>query len=558
MIATIILVFVLLFCIFYIYSLKRENSHLINNEQILKSVNKNVNEGIFRVREDQNLIYVNNELARMFGYNSPDQLVGKQTEQLFKRPEEYNLIGDFLRRETSISNQEVQFKRKDRTTFWGYMSCTKVRCKDGLIYFDGAIRDITSQKRAQDLLHYHAQMQKILLNVSSRLMIISEDKVDNAFDQCLTELGELVDADRVYFFKYDFTENTCSNTHEWCRTGIPSVIDYSQSIPLDDSLYDLLKCHFDGRHLYIPNVLEMQNGTSKEIFLEQDIKSLLSVPMMNEGKCTGFVGFDSVREHRQYSENEIAMLKLFANMSMNVLRRVQNHVKLRKLLEKSIEQNERLKEFSYITSHNFRAPIANLMGILETIKYEPFDSNYFEMLQLSTQKLNEILDSINQLLNFETNVSLLEKKQCNLNEAIQRVLSQYTDIIKQKNVNVTMDIPDSVTIDGYISYLENILKQIIANALKYGITEKSQNIDISVAKNDSNLILSIRDFGLGFNFQKYENKLFKPGTRLHSQLADGQGIGLFISRYLAEAMDAKVMINSSENVGTEVSIIFIT
>lgn len=556
MLTTSIVSVALLLCIIKIVHTKKSLLKLKADQDLLASINRNINEGIFRVKKIRELVYVNEELASIFGYDSPEELLGKNTETLFCHSEDYTSIGETLLAGEAITNKEIQFRRKDGSLFWGYLNSIKVKCKDGNTYFDGAIRDITEQKEARDKFHYHSEMQRTLINVSSRLMILSKESVDSSFTQCLEDLGKLVGADRAYFFSY-LSAETCRNTHEWCSEGISPMIDHSQDIRLDADLKSLLRCHFEGAPLYISNVSEMPEGTAKQIFLEQDIKSLMSVPMMDGDNCIGFVGFDSVRDYRQYSETEIAILKLFANMVMNVNRRIKNLERLNVLLEKSNEQNERLKEFSFIVSHNFRGPVACLMSIIELYRQEKTDENLFKMLEDPIQKLNDIMQSMARLLSFENEIMKLEKEPCNLHQTITKVIGLIEHSLNKNGVEIKLDISSELAIEGYPGYIENIFYQVIHNAMKFGVTDTHKEIEISCQRlNGSKTLIAIKDQGLGFDQDKYSSKLFKPGTRLHAHLADGQGIGLFLAKYQMDLIGGNISIESIEGLGTKVQLEF--
>ena len=69
-------------------------------------------------------------------------------------------------------------------------------------------------------------------------------------------------------------------------------------------------------------------------------------------------------------------------------------------------------------------------------------------------------------------------------------------------------------------------------------------------------MIAIKDFGIGLDYEKYASKLFKPGTRLHAQLSDGQGIGLFLAKYQMDLLGGEVSLSSSEGKGTEVQLSF--
>lgn len=119
------------------------------NEQLLKSINHNINEAIYRSINRKGLVYVNEAFVRIFGYSSVEEVLKLNAIKLYYNANERRILGDELVEKGSISNKEVQFVRKDGTTFWGLLSSITIKREDGETYFDGAIRDITEQKEAE-------------------------------------------------------------------------------------------------------------------------------------------------------------------------------------------------------------------------------------------------------------------------------------------------------------------------------------------------------------------------------------------------------------------------
>lgn len=129
---------------------ERESDKKIReNEQLLKSINRNINEAIYRSVYNKGLIYVNEAFVRMFGYDSADEIIKGDAINLYQDPEQRKALGDELVEKGYYNDKEVLFKRKDGSTFWGLMSSITIEGDDGQVYFDGAIHDITQIKKAE-------------------------------------------------------------------------------------------------------------------------------------------------------------------------------------------------------------------------------------------------------------------------------------------------------------------------------------------------------------------------------------------------------------------------
>ncbi|UXX79104.1 ATP-binding protein [Reichenbachiella carrageenanivorans] len=415
-------------------------------------------------------------------------------------------------------------------------------------FLQATIRDITKEKQAEKELKTQTELQSILMKISSKYINTPLETVHQVIHDSLREIGKFVKADRSYLFEFDAINKTISNTYEWCAQDITSVIAESQQLPMNE-IKELVDPLFNGDYIYIADTARMIDSNSKNILITQEVKSLLTVPLMHGPNCIGFVGFDSVVNHQTYTSKEIAILKLYSDMLVNIQMRTEKQMELEQLLYTTKDQNKRLKEFSYITSHNLRASVANLIGLSDMIEVIPESREYLSMLKITTQKLDKSLTNINDLINFENENDLLEKVDCSLSEAVQRVLKLTNQIMKHKEVELTVDIEESHTIKAFPAYLDSIFHNLITNALKYGITDTAKKLSIRANKETSGTSIFIQDEGLGIDLTKYRNKMFQIGTRLHD-ISDGQGLGLFMTKRQLEAMGGHIEVDSQTNLGT--------
>ncbi len=534
----------------------RETSRLAKaSDRLLQNISTNINEGIYRSVLGKGVIYVNDEFVRMFGYGKPEEIYDRKVIDLYLNPGEREKLVEELVEHGAISNREVELKRKDGSTFWGYMSSIKTEGENGAIYFDGAIRDITKQKESDEALKYYASMQKVLINLSSEYINMPVELVDESIVSSLEELGKFVNADRAYIFEYNLDSQLYSNTFEWYRKGIRSVIDECQNLRMDQYPV-LVDNHLEGKPVFIPDVSLLEEKESREMLQSQDIKSLITVPMMSDDQCMGFVGFDSVRNFRSYTEDEILLLKVTAEILVNIVTRSRNQKQLEKLLVTTNMQNKRLKDFSYITSHNFRSSVANLIGLANVLESDPTNKEYLGMLKTTTSKLNDAIDNINELLNFENEVSRLEPENVNLLETVNGVLELNNQIIKENEIEIKTDIEKNMIINGSTTYLISIFNNLITNAIKYGTVEGSKKIEISAKKLNKEILVMIKDHGLGIDLGRFKEKVFKLGSRFHSRESEGQGMGLFMTKQQTEAMGGRIDLESEINKGTTFKLYF--
>jgi len=200
--------------------------------------------------------------------------------------------------------------------------------------------DITERKNAEKEQKYQYMLQSILMNIASHYINIPLEKVDDTINRSLKELGQFAMADRVYIFDYDWENDECHNTYEWCNDNIQPEIDNLQNVPLSMMTW-WVEAHKKGEMLYIPDVFALSEDDGVRILLEpQGVKSLLTIPLIANEDCIGFVGFDSVNSKQNYTDSEQKLLTVFAQMLVNI--------KMRTLLEQNlIAAKEKAEENEY-------------------------------------------------------------------------------------------------------------------------------------------------------------------------------------------------------------------
>ncbi|MEP0984663.1 PAS domain S-box protein [Ekhidna sp.] len=526
-----------------------------SREQLLESINRNINEAIYRSESKKGIIYVNDEFVKMFGYESAKEIMDMDPMDLYKNPGQRADIGEEVLSKGAIENKEIEFRRKDGTTFWGYLNSIKVNGVDGQIYFDGAVRNITKEKEAEQALMKYAEMQRILINLSTKYIDLPLEEVEQAINDSLRELGSFVGADRSYVFDFNRESGFCSNTYEWCNNGITPEIQNNQNLPLD-IMPELVNAHLMGDPLIVQDVNRVTKKDFKDLLFAQGIKSLMTMPMIHNKECVGFVGFDWVNKFHNASEKEVILLELFSEMLVNIRIRSQNERELRKLFSKTIEQNQRLKDFSYITSHNFRSSVANLVGLLSIIEDDPSNKEYFEMLKATALKLNLAIDAINDLLNFEKDISMLEKEEIDLHGVINDVILLNRKSATEKEIEFEVDIAEGLTLRILPAYLQSILHNLITNAMKYGVTQNQRKIKISAKKESKGVLLTVADQGNGIDLERFGGKMFQLGSRFHTEEESGHGMGLYMTKQQVEAIGGKIEVESELNRGTKFKVYF--
>lgn len=184
----------------------------------------------------------------------------------------------------------------------------------------GISRDVTERTHAEQAFRRLNQIQRQLMRLATEFVNVPVDRQNDAIQQALATIGELINADRAYLFDYDFAGGVMCNTNEWCASGVAPQIHELQQVPVD--LFPAwVEAHRRGESVHVPRVDALPHGEPLwQILAPQGIQSLITLPLMSPNGCLGFVGFDAVRHERQWGSDEVSLLRvlaeLFANFSM--------------------------------------------------------------------------------------------------------------------------------------------------------------------------------------------------------------------------------------------------
>jgi|GEM_PF-1237628 len=197
----------------------------------------------------------------------------------------------------------------------------------------GYLQDISKYREMEDSLVYRSALQQILMAVAGNFINIPIDKVNEAVDEALGHVGRFVEVDRAYIFDYDFKAGVTNNTFEWCARGVTAEIENLKNVPIE-GIEEWVKIHRQGRSMIVEDVDKLKNKQLKEILQAQSIKSLIAVPMVNAGELLGFIGFDSVREVKIWTETERELLHFMAQLFTNARMRIHFENELRQSRER--------------------------------------------------------------------------------------------------------------------------------------------------------------------------------------------------------------------------------
>tara|TARA_R110002051_G_scaffold241712_1_gene302056 strand:+ start:26471 stop:28246 length:1776 start_codon:yes stop_codon:yes gene_type:complete len=244
-------------------------------------------------------------------------------------------------------------------------------------------------------------------------------------------------------------------------------------------------------------------------------------------------------------------VKGIIGFSLDISQIKQKEEQLTRLVNISNLQNKKLVDFAHIISHNLRSHTANfsmLLGFLIKEKNEVERDNLLQMLMNSSDNLLETLDNLNEVVAINS-TKVLEKNSINLSITTSSILNNLKHLIKSKNASITNLIPTDLFVKGLPAYIENILQNVISNAIKFAKSDSPHEVRLSAEKSSGYVVITVKDNGSGIDLEKNKNKIFGMYKTFHEQ-PNSRGIGLYIAKNQIEAMNGKFKIDSTLGLGT--------
>jgi len=220
-------------------------------------------------------------------------------------------------------------------------------------------------------------------------------------------------------------------------------------------------------------------------------------------------------------------------------------------------KNTQLIDFCNIVSHNLRAPLANIMMLVDFIEQnedEQERQEVFSKIRPVINHLSEIFNELVESVQVRQDTEVKESK-LDLEKVLKKVVLGFDAQIKSYGAEIQMDFSEVPIIHYPPKYLDSILTNLLSNALKYKAEDRKTVITFKSQNTEDGIVLSVSDNGLGIDLKMHGHNLFKIRKVFHKH-PDAKGFGLFMVKTQVEAMDGKIWVESTPGVGSTFNVAF--
>ena len=295
----------------------------------------------------------------------------------------------------------------------------------------------------------------------------------------------------------------------------------------------------------------------------------VTVPVVLDTKLISIIGIGDKRSGDAFTNEDIILLKTFANQAAVALEKARLYTKVelhakeleQKVKERTYEIQELQKSQEQVIidiSHNLQTPLTILKGELEKLqRNNVLDKETFEKLEQSISRVSNFIYRLLQLSKAGTDK---KHERFNLSKLISNAVEYFTTVAEDQNVTLTSTVEDDVHMIGDPQHIEEVLTNLVSNAIKYRKPDEQATINITLATDsiDQNIMMSVEDNGKGIAQDDLENIFTRFYRACNSGSLDdleGTGLGLAISKKIIEKYQGKILVESTPDTGSTFTVV---
>jgi PAS domain S-box-containing protein len=483
---------------------KIAKANLINSEKKYRRIVETSQEGILTFDEHNRINFVNQKLCEILGY-AENELNRMEVVHIVADEDKPNSVAALKRRKQGVRETfELKMLSKSGLPVWANICASPVFDDNG-DYIGGLamITDITEKKKQELLrLQFEANLQTIFNNTDSSyvlmdtsLKIVSFNRVAQTVINGLLGL-QLAEGRCILDFCFPDRVAFVRDVIAEAMAGEPVV-------------YDAYYTHLDSTVRWY------------------EIKWL----------CVRDQGGESVG---------LILSGVDITDRMAILQEQQ------KTTADLISRNKDLQQFTYMVSHNLRAPVANIMALVTLLKDEEIDQSdnkeLVDGIGLCAQKLDAIINDMNHILQVRQQVN--EKKETvYFNHLAEGAINALRARLTKEKAEVRYNFEGAGHIFSVRSYIYSIFYTLILNGVKYRRANIAPVINITAVMRENNIDISFEDNGTGIDLEKHGKHLFTLYKHFDLNV-EGRGTGLFMVKSQVEQLGGTISVKSELNKGS--------
>lgn len=242
----------------------------------------------------------------------------------------------------------------------------------------------------------------------------------------------------------------------------------------------------------------------------------------------------------------------FMAVCTEITERKQREIEKERLLNSLAQRNKDLEQFSYIVSHNLRAPLANILGLTNLLKETNIENETTKLiitnLSKASQNLDIVITDLSEILQIRKQIRE-EKLAVKLSSLVDSISISLENLIEDSNAKIETDFSEINEIITLKGYLHSVFINLIVNSIRYARVGVPPIISITSKKKEYKIIIQFKDNGRGIDLKKNGDKVFGLYKRFHIDI-EGKGVGLYMTKTQVELLGGSIRVESEVQKGT--------
>jgi two-component system, NtrC family, sensor kinase len=426
------------------------------------------------------------------------------------------------------------------------------------------------RQEAEALRQMGAQLQMLLKSwaliaeLSNRMLNLPLNALEEGLRTALTVLGEHSGVQRCYMFLFTEDGRAIADAYEWCAPGVKAHDLASFRGVSVEAFPWSMKQWLAGQTIIVtdPRALPPEASPERGSCEAMEITTYVNAPMFLGGQLIGWLGYDAVGVHREWTQEELRLMAMASDVLVNALARKRRD----ELLFREKEMHQRAESMGILAAglaHEINNPLSFTSGNLSFLKeslprnpreYTPdLAAECQDVLADALEGTARIRRIVADLKSFSS-ADAAELGAVDLKSLVDSTLRMASNQLRHR-AEVVRAYGDIPLVRGTVTKLGQVLLNLILNAAQ-AIPEghvSRNRITVSMESTEETVKVTIADTGCGI-LEEVLPRIFDPFFTTR-RVGEGMGMGLAISRNIISSFGGTISVRSRVGVGTTVEVV---